>query len=144
MTQRILIVDDEPNLRKVLGAHLSREGYEVVLAPDGEEALARVEQGGIDVVVTDMVMPKLDGLSLLRLLVSQYPDLPVIMITAHGTVDSAVEALKLGAFDYITKPFERDELKQVIAKAARSRTLFKRNASPETDRGRYQIIGQSP
>lgn len=143
MTQKILIVDDEPNLRKVLGAHLTREGYEVVLASDGEEALSLVDKGGIDVVVTDMVMPRLDGLSLLRLLVSQYPDLPVIMITAHGTVDSAVEALKLGAFDYITKPFEREELKQVIAKAARSRALFKKNATPETDRGRYQIIGQS-
>lgn len=141
--QKILIVDDEPNLRKVLGAHLTREGYEVVLSSNGEEALALVEKGGIDVVVTDMVMPKLDGLSLLRLLVAQHADLPVIMITAHGTVDSAVEALKIGAFDYITKPFEREELKQVIAKAARSRALFKQNAIPETDRGRYQIIGQS-
>src|SRR3954452_17417739 len=112
MPERVLIVDDEPNLRKVLGAHLQREGYEVVLAPDGEAALAVVEKGGVDVVVTDMVMPKLDGLALLRMLTESHPDLPVIMITAHGTIDSAVEALKLGAFDYITKPFERDELRQ--------------------------------
>ncbi len=143
MSERVLIVDDEPNLRKVLGAHLQREGYEVILAPDGEAALEIVEKGGIDVVVTDMVMPRLDGISLLRHLVDVYPDLPVIMITAHGTIDSAVEALKLGAFDYITKPFERDELRQVIVKAVRSRQLFKKNATPEIDRGRYQIIGQS-
>jgi DNA-binding NtrC family response regulator len=90
-----------------------------------------------------MVMPKLDGISLLRHVVDVYPDLPVILITAHGTIDSAKEALKLGAFDYITKPFERDELRQVIGKAARSRQLFKKNATPEVDRGRYQIIGQS-
>ena len=144
MSERVLIVDDEPSLRKVLGAHLTREGYEVQLASDGEAALAMVEKGGIDVLVTDLVMPKLDGLALLRLVVDAYPDLPVIMITAHGTIDSAVEALKLGAFDYITKPFEREELKAVIAKAARSRQLFKKNATPEADRGRYQIIGQSP
>jgi two-component system response regulator AtoC len=143
MAERVLIVDDEPNLRKVLGAHLQREGYEVTLAADGDSALELIEKGGVDVVVTDMVMPKLDGLALLRHVVDTYPDLPVIMITAHGTIDSAVEALKLGAFDYITKPFERDELRQVIAKAARSRQLFKKNASPEADRGRYQIIGQS-
>jgi len=143
MAERVLIVDDEPNLRKVLGAHLKREGYEVVLAVDGEQALAVIDKGGADVVVTDMVMPRLDGLSLLRRTVESRPDLPVIVITAHGTIDSAVEALKLGAFDYITKPFERDELKAVIAKAVRSHALLKTNATPEGDRGRYRIIGQS-
>lgn len=143
MAERILIVDDEPNLRKVLGAQLTREGYRVVLAQDGEEALAVLEQGGVDVVVTDLVMPKVDGLTLLRRTVELHPDLPVIMITAHGTIDSAVEALKLGAFDFITKPFDREELKQVIAKASRSRALFKKEASPDSDRGRFRIIGQS-
>jgi nitrogen regulation protein NR(I) len=143
VAERVLIVDDEPNLRKVLGAHLQREGYDVTMVGDGEAAVAAIDKGGVDVVVTDMVMPRLDGLSLLRQTVEAHPDLPVILITAHGTIDSAVEALKLGAFDYITKPFERDELRQVIAKAVRSRALSKKNATPEIDRGRYQIIGQS-
>ncbi|MFM2153040.1 MAG: hypothetical protein RL199_1475 [Pseudomonadota bacterium] len=144
MAERVLIVDDEPNLRKVLGTHLAREGYEVVMAPDGESAWATVEKGGVDLVVTDMVMPRCDGMTLLKRIAAAHTDLPVVMITAHGTIDLAVEALKAGAFDFITKPFERDELRQIVAKAIESRRRFKTNASPDLDRGRFHIIGESP
>ena len=103
----VLIVDDEVNIRKVLAAMLKREGYEVTTAGDGEQALAAMQRAAIDVVVTDLVMPRLGGLELLKRLSADYPDVPVIFITAHGTVDSAVAALKAGAFDYITKPSTR-------------------------------------
>src|SRR5690606_18922842 len=116
MSATVLVVDDEINLRKVLGATLRREGYEVVLADDGEEALARFSEGGIDIVVSDLVMPKIGGFEVLRHVTEKDPTVPVILITAHGTVDSAVSAIKTGAFDYITKPFDQTELRQVIAK----------------------------
>ncbi len=140
---RVLIVDDEANLRKVLAATLKREGYDVATAPDGEAAVAAVEEDGADVVVTDLVMPRRDGLSLLRWVLGTRPEIPVIVITAHGTVDSAVEALKLGAFDYITKPFEQVELKRVIANATRTRQLGAANVVSD-EKGRAQMVGASP
>src|SRR5882762_9755336 len=118
MADRVLVVDDEQSLRKVLAATLQREGYEVQVASDGEEALLALDRDGADVVVTDLVMPKMDGLSLLRKVVVSHPDVPVIVVTAHGRVDSAVEAMKAGAFDFVTKPFEHAELQAIIAKVA--------------------------
>ena len=142
-TPRVLVVDDEPNLRKVLAATLKREGYEVATAADGDAAVHELEENGADVVVTDLVMPRRDGLSLLREVLQKWPEVPVILITAHGTIDSAVEALKLGAFDYITKPFEQEELKRVIAKATRTRALGGASVVPD-ERGRAQMVGDSP
>src|SRR5574342_535104 len=121
---------------------LKRDGYEVTAAADGEQALAVMARTPVEVVVTDLVMPKLDGLSLLRRVVADYPDVPVIVITAHGTVDSAVAALKSGAFDYVTKPFEQEELKKVIAKAARAHELETQNVHP-SDGERPPLVGQS-
>ena len=128
MLGKILVVDDEVNLRKVLSATLRREGYEVVQAEDGEQGIEVFNSGGVDVVVCDLVMPKASGFEVLRHVLDRDPDVPVILITAHGTVDSAVSAIKAGAFDYITKPFEQDELRQVIAKAARTRDLTRKSA----------------
>ena len=146
MADRVLVVDDEQSLRKVLAATLQREGYEVQVAVDGEEALAALDRDGADVVVTDLVMPKMDGLSLLRKVVLRHPDVPVIVVTAHGRVDSAVEAMKAGAFDFVTKPFETAELKSIIAKAARQSDLNARNVvpgEPEPAGRRYtEIIGR--
>ncbi|MBL4684414.1 MAG: sigma-54-dependent Fis family transcriptional regulator, partial [Nannocystaceae bacterium] len=126
MTQpRVLLVDDEPNLRKVLGALLGQEGYEVHAEPDGRAALDAVRSapsGTFDAVVTDLRMPKLDGIGLLRALGVEDPALPVILLTAHGTVDSAVEAVKLGAFDYLEKPFDRDQIRQVLTRAVATRS----------------------
>jgi DNA-binding NtrC family response regulator len=148
MADRVLVVDDEQSLRKVLAATLQREGYEVQVASDGEEAIAALDRDGADVVVTDLVMPKMDGLSLLRKVVSRHPDVPVIVVTAHGKVDSAVEAMKAGAFDFVMKPFEHSELKSIIAKAARQSDLNARNVVPEepAPEGRKftEIIGKGP
>src|SRR5512132_685990 len=111
---------------------LKREGYEVTTAADGEQALGVLNKTPVHVVVTDLVMPRLGGMELLQRVGSEFPDVPVIMITAHGTVDSAVGALKAGAFDYITKPFDQEELKKAIAKAARAHDLERQNVHPGT------------
>jgi two-component system, NtrC family, response regulator AtoC len=141
----VLIVDDENNIRRVLAAMLKRDGYEVTTAADGEQAVATLHRTPIDVVVTDLVMPRMGGLELLRHCTSAHPDVPVIMITAHGTVDTAVEAMKAGAFDYITKPFEQEELRKVIAKAARARVLEGQHVHPPAGDGeRPPLVGQSP
>ncbi len=141
---KALVVDDEQNLRKVLAAMLKREGYDVAVAENGVQALAELKKNGADVVVTDQVMPQMGGLELLRAVLAEHADVPVIMITAHGTVDSAVEAIKLGAFDYITKPFEQEELKAVIAKAVRTRDLSKNSIPPMDERARMALVGASP
>jgi len=142
--KQILIADDEPNLRRVLSAQLQRDGYEVHAVEDGERAVAALAEHHIDLVISDLRMPKVDGLGLLKHVVERYPDVPVIMITAHGTVDTAVEALKLGAYDFVTKPFDKTEFRNVVAKASRTRELSQREVAPDaTQRGRYRLIGQS-
>src|SRR5580704_17441957 len=143
--KQVLIVDDEPNLRKILSAQLSRDGYDVLTAEDGEEGLLILRDHHIDLVVTDLKMPKVDGMALLRQALAEDPDLPIVMITAHGTVDTAVEALKIGAFDYLTKPFDKEEVRQIVAKALRTRQLAGAEASAgQTAPGaRFGIIGTS-
>jgi DNA-binding NtrC family response regulator len=144
MTARILIADDEQNIRKVLSATLEKEGYQVLTARDGEEAIALLGKGDVQVVVTDLKMPKADGLEVLRYVQKNNPGTPVIVITAFGTVDNAVDALKNGAFDYITKPFEKSDLIRTISKAVKTESLARKDfrARPG-DEERYRIIGQT-
>ncbi len=139
---RVLVVDDEANLRKVLAAMLRKDGYEVTVAEDGEQALLELEKNGADVIVTDLVMPKVGGMDILTRVKADRPDIPVIIITAHGTVDSAVEAIKAGAFDYITKPFEHAEIRAVVAKAAKTQEARHGYVPPE-GKARSSIIGDS-
>jgi DNA-binding NtrC family response regulator len=144
--RQILVVDDEPNLRRVLGAQLSRDGYEVHAVADGKAALRILQEQYVDVVITDLRMPELDGLELMRRALALEPELPVVIITAHGTVDNAVEALKSGAFDYITKPFDQNEVRNVVRKALRTRALAATEARQEAELppgARYGIIGNS-
>ena len=145
--EQILVIDDESNLRRVLSAQLGRDGYEVHVAEDGEQGLAMLRDHHIDLVVTDLRMPRVDGMEVLRQALLMDPDLPVVIITAHGTVDNAVEALKTGAFDYITKPFDQDELRAIVRKALRTRHLSSSevsfDASTVTTGARFGIIGQS-
>ena len=143
--KQVLIVDDEPNLRKILSAQLSRDGYDVMTAEDGEQGLAMLKEHHIDLVITDLKMPKVDGMTLLRRALEEEPELPIILITAHGTIDTAVEALKSGAFDFVTKPFDKDEVRQIVGKALKTRELRGADAtSVPTGRGvRFGIIGDS-
>jgi DNA-binding NtrC family response regulator len=146
--KQILVVDDEPNLRRVLSAQLERDGYDVHTAEDGEQALSILKEHHIDLVITDLRMPRIDGMELLRRAQKIDAELPVVMITAHGTVDNAVEALKTGAFDYLTKPFDQVEVRTIVAKALRTRDLSATEASRPfheipVEGARYGIIGQS-
>ncbi|MFO0694335.1 MAG: sigma-54 dependent transcriptional regulator [Polyangiales bacterium] len=142
--KQILVADDEPNLLRVISAQLQRDGYDVFAVSDGAEALTALEENHIDLVITDLRMPKVDGLEILKHVQISCPHVPVILITAHGTVDTAVEALKRGAFDYVTKPFDREEMRAVVAKAIRTRELSQPYMTDPAERGRYRIIGQSP
>ncbi len=142
---RIVLVDDELNLRRVLGAMLVRDGYEVLEAKDGEEALGLVGPG-VAAVITDLKMPRMDGMALLRRMASDHAGIPVIMLTAHGSVDSAVEAVKLGAFDYIEKPFEQSQIRQIVGKAVRTHARDLASARPAPTRsgdGRFGLVGRS-
>ena len=113
----ILLIDDDDSLRRVVEYNLREEGYDVVMAAGGEEGLRLFHDRAVDLVLTDIRMPEMDGLDLLARLKAMQPDLPVVLLTAHGTISSAVEAMKLGAFDYLTKPFDRDRLRATVRKA---------------------------
>ncbi len=123
---------------------LTKQGYEVHTAQDGLEAVAILAERPISLLITDIKMPNMDGMALLDHVVVHHSDIPIILITAHGSVDSAVEALKKGAFDYITKPFDVTEMKQVVEKAIHTRELNTKNFYPSPEeQGRYDIIGRS-
>ncbi len=126
---RILVVDDDASSRTALSELLSDEGYDVEVAQDGFKALAKFAELGPDLVVTDQKMPGLDGLELLRQITSRDDTVPVIMVTAFGAVKSAVEALRAGAYDYLTKPVDLDELLAVVDRALRYRALRVESAS---------------
>jgi len=141
---KILVVDDELNMRLVLKAMLKKEGYEVTTAADGLEALEILKKEKFAVVASDLRMPRLDGIGLLDRIMQDDPSLPVIILTAYGTVSTAVDALKKGAFDYLTKPFEQDEIKAVILKAVKSRMMGEHDlTAPAGEADPYRIVGTS-
>ncbi len=125
--ETILIVDDEKNYPPILSAVLEDEGYETLTANSGREALLILNDSDIDLVLTDMKMPGMDGIELLEKIKSCDPDLPVIMMTAHGTVDKAVEAMQKGAYTYILKPFDNDRLVLFVEKAIAMFRVIKEN-----------------
>lgn len=134
MTKRILIADDEKNMRWVLGQALSAEGFEVAEAADGKEALAAIGEQEPDIMILDHRMPAPDGMEVLRRIRSKDLTFPVIMLTAHGNVAQAVEAMKAGASEYLTKPFDLEELKLSIEKA-----LHYRDLAAEVERLREEL-----
>jgi two-component system, NtrC family, response regulator len=125
--ETILIVDDEKNYPPILSAILQEEGYETLTANSGQEALAILRDSDVDLVLTDMKMPGMDGIELLEKIKIDQPDLPVIMMTAHGTVGKAVEAMQKGAYTYILKPFENDRLVLYVGKAIAMYRVVKEN-----------------
>lgn len=113
----ILVIDDEAGMRAAIRETLIRVGYDVTTASNGFEAISKLKENNFHLVLTDMKMPRMNGLEVLRKVKKQIPHLPVIMITAYGTIDTAVEAMKEGAFDYIIKPFSTEKLESVVNKA---------------------------
>ena len=118
MTARpILVVDDEPGMRTALFEALTRQGHAVDLAENGAEALEKFRAENFDLVITDVRMPKLDGMALLREIKRAAPETPVLVVSGYGTVESAVEAMRGGAFDYILKPFSLDLIEETVERA---------------------------
>ena len=145
---RILVVDDEPNARTALAEILKEEGYQAETAADGFKGLARAEEFSPDLVLTDLKMPGMDGVELLRKLRQHAPELPVVLMTAFGAVETAVSAMREGAADYLTKPLNTDELVLVIDRAL-ERVRLRREThdlrSQLTERYRFDnIVGNSP
>ncbi len=127
MKQKILVIDDDPSLRRVMEYNLQQEGYEVSVAASGEKGLGMFDQLMPALVITDMKMPGIDGLDVLRHIRQRSPETLVIIITAFGEVDRAVEAMKAGAYDYIQKPFSRDSLKLTVSKALQYSGVIEEN-----------------
>lgn len=126
-SQTLLVVDDDESLRRVIEFSLTERGYRVLTASSAEDALRTFGSEQVDAVITDIKMPDMDGIGLLERLKAMRPEVPVVLLTAHGTIGSAVEAMKLGAFDYLTKPFARDQLVATVDKALRIATLSAEN-----------------
>ena len=144
---KILVADDEQSMREFLDIMLKKEGYKVSLASNGEEVLKLTERDIFDLVLMDIRMPKLDGISALKKIKAISPETIVIMITAYASADTAIKAMKEGAYDYITKPFKVEEIKLIIKNALEKKNLQKENILlKQVVRDRYHfenIIGQS-
>jgi len=144
----ILIVEDEVSLRQMLTILLKREGYSVEQADNGLNALSMIKEKSIDLIISDIQMPKMTGIELLRSLWDENIDVPMIMVTAFSSTEEAVEAMKLGAYDYITKPFKNDEIRLVIKNALERKYLQSENRRLKQQLGERfsfkSLIGDSP
>ncbi len=145
MKGKILIAEDDRNLRRVLRAMLMREGYEIAEAADGAAASTWLDAHRADALVSDIRMPKMDGLALFRHCLERHPAMPVILVTAYGTIGDAVEAIRSGAFDYITKPFDEAELLRVVGNAVRTASGADKEAAiaPGVEEW-FGMVGSSP
>jgi two-component system response regulator AtoC len=144
--QSILVVDDEPKMRRLLEIMLTQMDYQVLQAADGREALNLLAEQTVDLVITDLRMPHLDGIGLLRQLRADNNDVPVIVVTAFGTVESAVDAMKYGASDYIVRPFELEAVEAAVQRALRLGRVQRENRylRQEVEQGWRGFIGNSP
>jgi DNA-binding NtrC family response regulator len=148
MSTRILVVDDEEIVVRSCVRILGESGYEVDSVTDGLEALKKIEENRCDVMILDIMMPKIDGLEVLRRVKESHPDIDVIMVTGLSQIETAVRAMKLGAFDYLSKPFDPDELTLVVERAVERRRLLQENLNLRQEvssKYRFEnIIGASP
>ena len=147
MNQSILIVEDEKILRISLADALKNEGYTVYAVEDGESAIQALVEGDFSLVITDIRLPGADGMEILKKSLKELPSTPVIIITAYGSIDDAVEAMRHGAFDYITKPFDLDEILETVKKALDIQSITEENIRLKQEIRRYygapNIIGES-
>jgi two-component system response regulator PilR (NtrC family) len=147
-TGDILIVDDERSMREFLGIYLRREGYRIEAASGGSEAIASIKARAFDVIITDLRMPDVDGLTILAEAKRIRPDAEVIVVTAFSTTETAIAAMKAGAHDYLTKPFKIDEVGLVVDRAMEKRRLARENVALRDEiKGRYKLdrlLGKSP
>lgn len=148
MKARILVVDDEESIREFLEIMLKKEGYEVTLAEDGQKAKDLLSKKTFDMIISDLQMPHVTGIELLKHVKDTYPDVVFMLITAFGTTETAVEAMKMGAYDYLTKPFKIDEVRLNIQNALRSRNLEVENRSLKKELVKeysfQNMVGNSP
>ncbi|MCL2720422.1 MAG: sigma-54 dependent transcriptional regulator [Treponema sp.] len=147
MNFKLLVIDDEKNIREGLAEFLQSDGYEVVCAADGDEGWNRFTNGDIDLVVTDLKMPGISGDELMRRIIARAPGFPVIILTGHGTVESAVAAMREGAWDFLSKPVDLDHLSLKVKRALETRELFFQHRRMEEELERKKqfksIIGNS-
>jgi len=148
MKAKILVVDDEESIREFLEIMLRKEGYEITLAEDGQKAKDMLQKKSFDMIISDLQMPNMTGIELLKYVRQDFPEIIFMMITAFGTTETAVEAMKMGAYDYLTKPFKIDEVRINISNALRSKNLEFENRSLKKELGKefsfQNIIGNSP
>jgi DNA-binding NtrC family response regulator len=148
MRGSILVVDDEKGQREILGTILKKEGYAIEAVPGAREALELMETGEYDIILTDLKMQGMSGMELLERIVEDNPRQCIVIMTAHGTIDSAVEAMKKGAFDYLEKPLEREDLLMTLQRAFDHLALVRENRllqkKLEENAGIPSIIGSHP
>ncbi len=146
--KRVLIIDDEENMRYMLQLTLEDEGYEVELACEGNEGIEKINQNQFDFIICDIKMPKVSGLEVLAFVMESSPNIPIIMISAYGTIDTAIQAMKQGAYDYVMKPFKQDEILLTLKKAEERERLRQENQflrqEVEKKYSFENIIGKSP
>jgi len=146
--EKILVIDDDPGVRQVLSESLAGMGYGVHAAESGEKALGTIRETGCDLLILDMVLPRMDGMEVLQEVQRHHPELSVIMITGYASVETAIKAMKMGAFDYVVKPFRMEEVELVVAKALERSRLRRENLflrrQIESHFGISSLAGNSP
>ena len=145
---RILVVDDEEIVRESLGGWLEKDGFLVESVAEGKVAVERLEAGRWSVLLTDLKMPGMDGLQLLEEARKRQPELVVVLMTAYATIDTAVSAMKLGAYDYLVKPFDPEELSLMMQKIVSRQALVRENAALrkalKREYGFHDLVSKSP
>jgi DNA-binding NtrC family response regulator len=147
MEYNVLIADDEKNIREGLGKALELDGYHVLMAADGDEAMRIIEENEVDLIISDLKMPVMSGEEVLKRVTTAYPAIPIIILTGHGTIESAVNAMREGAYDFLTKPINLDRLSLLVKRALSNRELVLRHRALQEElekKNKFSnIIGKS-
>ena len=141
---RVLVVDDEKVIREILADFLSLEGFQVTVAFDGVDALKQLSSSPFDMVISDLKMPNMGGLELLEHIQSEYEDILTVIMTGFGTVETAIEAMKKGAYDYILKPFKVEEVVHIVRRGFEKQRLISENIRLRYDRFIFRYFRYAP